>query len=105
MPDKMRVTSFMGVIKGLATPGGTSPSNSVGGFGNHRPSCASNLMRCQVFFPLRETAHEHSTRLVAMPRPLRHAAGTLLAVIRNHTYRRYRPRSASSRIPHFVLDP
>jgi hypothetical protein len=25
MPDKMRVTSFMSVIKELATPGGKSP--------------------------------------------------------------------------------
>src|SRR5262245_36690989 len=73
MPDKMRVTSFMGVIEGLATPGGTSPPNSWSGFGDHRPLCASNLMSHQVFFSPTGTAHEHTSRLAEMPSLLRHA--------------------------------
>src|SRR5262245_45766786 len=73
MPDKMWVTSFMGVIEGLATPGGASPPNFWSGFGNHGPVCASNRMRHQVFVSLTGTAHEHTSRLVAMPSLLRHA--------------------------------
>src|SRR5262249_45899947 len=49
------------------TPGGTSPPNCGSGFGNPGPSCASNLMRCQVFFVATGTAPELSTRVATMP--------------------------------------
>jgi hypothetical protein len=39
----------MGVIKGLATPGGTFPPYFWSEFGNQEPLCESNLMSHQVF--------------------------------------------------------
>src|SRR5262245_31650032 len=62
MPERICVTSFIGVTTGLATPGGTSPSYFGSRFGNPGTLCASNLMKHQVFFSLTGTAYEHSSR-------------------------------------------